>query len=913
MRRFYLLLALLTLLLAAWLRADRLATLPPGPHYDEAANILITRSIAFGGADLFPIANSYQGRESLYFYLNVPLFHLVGDDVFTLRLSSFYLNMLTIAASMGLARAMFRGQRGLLVALVVGVSMALSFHQVFMSRQAFRAVALPATQALGLFALWRGLRAPDLRRGWPWLLLGGFVSAGALYTYMASRLFPLWLALGGLALLWADRRRWRPRLAQGIVFFGAFALASLPLAIYALQNPDIFFQRLTEVSEGEAVSLGESVRLHLEMFFIHGDFTNLRYNDPGRPYFTWIEAPLLIAGWCAALWHLLRPGDAVARAGYALVVLSPLMVLPSVVAVAGGPPSHMRSLGMVPLIFLAVGLGADAVLGASSRWLGAVQRDRLAMVWLLLALLAGGWALHRDYFAWATRADLFYQADGDLAAAVIWLEDEARDDERVYIASYHREHPTVIAGTDRPVTWLGLDSLIVPPPGQGALLIFSHLFPPPEAWDLTAFAQPVTALPPGPDGGPAFWAYRVAEDRPPVDAVNLPRSPLMRFLGMAADEAVAGQRVAVTTRWLIEQTPSFYRLRPILLLRDDAGRLIAQNDVFLLGTDRWQPGEVLLQQITLDLPYGTPPGTYPLSVLWVDRDTDTFVSYIDAAGAHAGIEAQIGTLNVTRPAGFPSVEVLPLDVRQAAQVAPGLRLVGWNMPPESLRAGAWFDVTLGLQSTASDVPGDDLTLTALLDGPQGMTTIWQGKSPYTPDVWLAGELALLRLRWRVPYDQSAGSVELIAQVGQASVSMGTINVEAVLRQTTAPDVATPVDATFDARLRLHGYTLTTRTDGLQLDMAWQAVAQLERDYTLFVHVIDAQGRLVQQYDAMPQRNQYPTSLWAPGEFVLETVRFDDLPPTDDLTLHLGFYLQESGLRLPVIRDGAVQDHWTIQP
>ena len=61
-RRQFLALATLTLLVASVLRIWQLATYPPGPHYDEAAELLIARSIAFGGARFFPMVEAYQGR-----------------------------------------------------------------------------------------------------------------------------------------------------------------------------------------------------------------------------------------------------------------------------------------------------------------------------------------------------------------------------------------------------------------------------------------------------------------------------------------------------------------------------------------------------------------------------------------------------------------------------------------------------------------------------------------------------------------------------------------------------------------------------------------------------------------------------------------------------------------------------------
>ena len=49
------------------------------------------------------------------------------------------------------------------------------------------------------------------------------------------------------------------------------------------------------------------------------------------------------------------------RAAYVLALLSPLMVIPSVISVGGLPPSNTRSLGMVPLIFVLVAIGAEWV------------------------------------------------------------------------------------------------------------------------------------------------------------------------------------------------------------------------------------------------------------------------------------------------------------------------------------------------------------------------------------------------------------------------------------------------------------------------------------------------------------------------------------------------------------------------
>ncbi|MDL1902042.1 hypothetical protein FBR02_14895, partial [Anaerolineae bacterium CFX9] len=203
MKKLFIAFALLILLCAAFLRFWQLSEYPPGPHYDEGAYLLITRSIAFGGARFFPIVEAYQGREVLYMYLAAPLLHLLGDDIFTLRLTSAFANLITVAGTIALGRLMFSGRRGWVIGLTAGVLIAISFPQFWLARQAFRAVTLPLMQALALACLWRGLRP---RRGtYLWLAVAGLLAGSTIYTYMASRLFPLWLLIGGLVLLTAGR------------------------------------------------------------------------------------------------------------------------------------------------------------------------------------------------------------------------------------------------------------------------------------------------------------------------------------------------------------------------------------------------------------------------------------------------------------------------------------------------------------------------------------------------------------------------------------------------------------------------------------------------------------------------------------------------------------------------------------
>ncbi|HEX2171514.1 MAG TPA: hypothetical protein VHL09_03600, partial [Dehalococcoidia bacterium] len=140
--------------------------------------------------------------------------------------------------------------------------------------------------------------------------------------------------------------------------------------------------------------------------------------------------------------------------------------------------------------------------------------------------------------------------------------------------------------------------------------------------------------------------------------------------------------------------------------------------------------------------------------------------------------------------------------------------------------------------------------------------------------------------------------------GGTSFSLGSIKVGR-LPEPALPDV--PRDVDFGGRLRLIGHDRPELRDGrLSLSLQWSADRPLVEDYTLFVHLVDAAGRLVVQHDGPPHRGGYPTRFWTPGERVAEQV---DLPLPADLPagryrLLVGAYRTSDVQRLMVTGTGA---------
>ena len=125
----------------------------------------------------------------------------------------------------------------------------------------------------------------------------------------------------------------------------------------------------------------------------------------------------------------------------------------------------------------------------------------------------------------------------------------------------------------------------------------------------------------------------------------------------------------------------------------------------------------------------------------------------------------------------------------------------------------------------------------------------------------------------------------------------------------APAVPNAVDYRLGEQAALVGYEVNGGKvpavlkpgDSLRLVLYWRALAKLDRDYTVFVHLEDQAQRIWGQKDSEPRAGNYPTSLWDAGEIVRDErdlIVAPDAPP-GAYELAVGLYLVDSGERLLV--------------
>ncbi len=86
-----------------------------------------------------------------------------------------------------------------------------------------------------------------------------------------------------------------------------------------------------------------------------------------------------------------------------------------------------------------------------------------------------------------------------------------------------------------------------------------------------------------------------------------------------------------------------------------------------------------------------------------------------------------------------------------------------------------------------------------------------------------------------------------------------------------------------------------------LTLYWEAANKPTEDYTVFVHLLDANGQLIGQQDNQPQNGTYPTSFWEAGERVQDeyALMVDPGALAGDYTIAVGMYTLQTLQRLPV--------------
>ena len=284
---------------------------------------------------------------------------------------------------------------------------------------------------------------------------------------------------------------------------------------------------------------------------------------------------------------------------------------------------------------------------------------------------------------------------------------------------------------------------------------------------------------------------------------------------------------------------------------------------------------------------------------------------------------------------------VPLDIRDVAiSFDDTLYLLGYQAPLEVDPRSATYDITLYWLCT--DVPETDYVHSLTVLGPEGrifgrIETL-PASGTYPTSLWRPAEVIVERYQLRLKPNEtqpvaaslrvavrrlddgsSARATDSHGNELESSAAIGHVRVPAQTSTRKAP--ANPVDVRFGGLVTLAGYdsypAQPTAGQLWNVTLHWHVRHLLLDDWTIFVHLVDDNGKLVAQGDSQPLRGTLPTSYWRQGDRLLDlhTLPIPNNLPEGPLYLRVGFYQLGSGERLFITGvDAAVeQDYVEIGP
>jgi hypothetical protein len=199
-----------------------------------------------------------------------------------------------------------------------------------------------------------------------------------------------------------------------------------------------------------------------------------------------------------------------------------------------------------------------------------------------------------------------------------------------------------------------------------------------------------------------------------------------------------------------------------------------------------------------------------------------------------------------------------------------------------------------------------------------------GRDPWQPGARLAPSLrpeSNPAYGVRLPEDGTLLELARLRQTATFGLLDGMPAGGPVERAFGRPRVETALDVALGGEVRLLGYDMALAgcgdgggagslptpggdTEGCRLELVlyWQAQGTLKDDYTVFVHVVGADGRMWGQRDAPPDNGAYPTRRWGAGEVVADPVRVGLASGLGGgpANVVVGMYRPDTGQRLPVL-------------
>ncbi|MEA3293237.1 MAG: glycosyltransferase family 39 protein [Patescibacteria group bacterium] len=426
-----LILFLIVLGIACFFRLSQLGNMPAGLFPDEAANGLDALILLDGHHT--PFFERGLGREALYFYLLAGSVGLLGIGVWQIHLVSALIGILTVIFVWLLAKKIFNTR----IAFFASFFLASSAWHTTLSRTGFRAILVPLlSTAFFYFAYLTFIEKSSKKKRILFGIFSGIALALGFYTYISFRAMLGILALLAIILLLINRKSVKKFLPEIIVVAISTTLVLTPLIFYFIGHPDSFMGRAGGVSifnpnlnQGDILGTFLKVlKKSFWMFFTNGDL-NWRHNVSGfgmlNPFvgfffaFGFLYSVLIIFKKFLKL-KIFKKESTENWFKYSILVVWFFGMMGPEILSAQGVPHGLRSIGVIPTVFLFSAIAIDFfwkrikpfLIHKTSRILLTVGGGMLLIISLLYNYnLYFGISANSPNFYYAYRSDLTIVSD----------------------------------------------------------------------------------------------------------------------------------------------------------------------------------------------------------------------------------------------------------------------------------------------------------------------------------------------------------------------------------------------------------------------------------------------------------------------------------------------------------------------
>lgn len=936
---------LLLLLLSAFIhRFYRLDLYPPGVQHDEVFVSNFAETILRGQYPIFFDLN--RGNEPLFMYLVAIAFRLLGENVWALRATSALCGSAALVVTFLLIRDSFSfdsiasrdksqdQKTGNGIALLTVAGLAFSFWLLYETRVGLHAISTYLLASLTFFSFWRGwTRGSRL-----WLVGSGFLAGLSAYTYRSGIFVPFALGAFVLYTFVFHRKTWKNNVWVAPIVFLIAGLVYAPLGYYIFTHPETSLARLGDLSgdissflSGDPFPILRNALAVFEMFGVRGD-PDWRYNVALRPVFDPIWAVFFYIGVVIALWRMKRPAYA-----FTLIWLG-VMILPSILS--GENPSQHRSVGAIgaAYVFPAITLTSaiNWVRARSESWSRAFVLVAAALVFL--ASVEGV----RDYFlVWPENLEVRRIYRADLAEAAHWL-DENDTGERVMVSAefandLDRGAFNLEAARGHDVHFFsGADTFVIPASGT-ALYVDPSSGKIADEFKREFFGTPqriFSITVPGRQDELAIY-------RPSLDDLEKWRSKAPNQLNATSPDGQigvlgaevpgsiqSGQTLRLRMWWQVRGPPltDGDALSWTTSLVDSTGYNWSETAGLGYTPSQWQPGDLIISAFGLDIPADTPPEIFQVQARLSVRGQPYPFHIIENTDVPA---IPLGKIRVTRGAVPLSKPDLPIRYPLKANFGDSIQLLGSDAAGSAPAGEVWRVVLFW--KALQGIP-EDYRITMKGVGEDGKLIAESAPTllvpTYPTHVWRAGEYLRTVNDLSIPTDAHAGkAVVRIYLVGPDAKPIGRpdgvpvagIEIGGRAHDFSRPTPTQPLVAHFGAGIGLLGYDLASSTaapgGNFSVTLYWEALGEIDKSYTVFVHVLDENGRIIGQKDSPPLGGQAPTDTWQTGEFLTDRYEFSVSPHASlgPASLEFGLYDPSDGTRLAAVDEHGkpIGDHVSL--